>query len=547
MSSPPGYKLVMFNSPVAFWAGSIAIAAGVLLHLPDYVDAAGMGYRMVGMPMGSGMMLGMGLIIAGFLLAAHGLIPLSALHRAQVPRAAADQSDRYISAMNDARLSGTHWGLLTVLGVALIIDVMKPATLGFVMPGMREEYGYSTAQVAMLPTVALTGTTIGSLLWGILADRVGRRAAILLATLMFIGTSICGFMPEFKWNLVMCFLMGTSAGGMLPIVYALMTECMPSKNRGWLVVLHAGLGTVGGYLAASGMAALLEPHFAWRSLWFVGLPTGLLMLIMSRWIPESPRFLLTHGREREAAAVLARFGVTVPPAVAVPDAPVAPVPVAASSRGKLRALVRAPLGGQTATVVTYGLGWGLVNWGFLTFIPVTLRARGLNADVATRLLFYSAVLAIPGTILVAWLYGKWSSKKSMVAFALATALALVGFAVIDPGSRGEPSVWLTPLMVLLLVSSGGVISMLSPYAAEVFPTHLRGTASGVAAGSSKLGGIVAPGTMAALASMEPGFTLIGFTFAVPLVISAAMVAFSGIETRGRHLEDTAGESQPAAS
>jgi MFS transporter, putative metabolite:H+ symporter len=198
-------------------------------------------------------------------------------------------------------------------------------------------------------------------------------------------------------------------------------------------------------------------------------------------------------------------------------------------------------------VVTYGLGWGLVNWGFLTFIPVTLRSRGLDAEIATRLLFYSALLAIPGTIVVAWLYGMWSSKKSMVFFALATALALVGFAVTDPGSNGEPSVWLTPLMVLLLVSSGGVISMLSPYAAEVFPTHLRGTASGVAAGSSKLGGIIAPTTMAALAAMQPGFTLIGFAFAIPLVVSAGMVALSGIETRGRHLEDTAGESLPAAS
>lgn len=539
----------MFNSPAAFWSGAVAIAGGVLLHLPDYVGAAGMGYRMVGMPMGSGMLVGMALVVVGFLLAAHGLVPLTALHKAQVPRAAVDRSDRYIRAMNDARLSGAHWGLLTVLGVALIIDVMKPATLGFVMPGMREEYGYSTAQVALLPTVALTGTTVGSLLWGVLADRVGRRAAILLATLMFIGTSICGFMPEFKWNLVMCFLMGTSAGGMLPIVYALMTECMPSKNRGWLVVLHAGLGTVGGYLAASGMAALLEPHFAWRSLWFVGLPTGVLMLIMSRWIPESPRFLLTHGREREAEAVLARFGVTVPAAGDVVEAPVAPTPAPApapaGSRNRLLALLRPPLSGQTLTVVTYGLGWGLVNWGFLTFIPVTLRSRGLDAGMATRLLFYSALLAIPGTIVVAWLYGMWSSKKSMVVFALATALALVGFAVIDPGSNGEPSVWLTPLMVLLLVSSGGVISMLSPYAAEVYPTHLRGTASGVAAGSSKLGGIIAPTTMAALAAVQPGFTLIGLAFAVPLVVSAGMVAFSGIETRGRHLEDTAGERVPA--
>src|SRR5262249_1695346 len=149
----------------------------------------------------------------------------------------------HFQAMDSARLTAQHWGLLFVLGVALIVDTMKPATLGFVVPGTKSEYGITTAAVAFLPLVALTGTTIGSLLWGVLADRVGRRAAILLASILFIGTSICGFMPSFAWNLLMCFIMGISAGGMLPIVYALMTESMPAKKRGWLVVLHGGLGS----------------------------------------------------------------------------------------------------------------------------------------------------------------------------------------------------------------------------------------------------------------------------------------------------------------
>jgi hypothetical protein len=86
---------------------------------------------------------------------------------------------------------------------------------------MKAEYGITTAQASVLPMVALTGTTIGSLLWGVLADRIGRRAAILLASILFIGTSICGFMSSFGWNVFMCFLTGVSAGGLLPIVYAL--------------------------------------------------------------------------------------------------------------------------------------------------------------------------------------------------------------------------------------------------------------------------------------------------------------------------------------
>jgi hypothetical protein len=85
-----------------------------------------------------------------------------------------------------------------------------------------------------LPLTALIGTTAGSILWGLLADSFGRRAAILLSALMFIGTAICGVMPSFEWNLVMCFLMGASAGGLLPMTFTLMAEMIPAKHRGWL-------------------------------------------------------------------------------------------------------------------------------------------------------------------------------------------------------------------------------------------------------------------------------------------------------------------------
>src|SRR3954453_23090996 len=144
-----------------------------------------------------------------------------------------------------------------------------------------------------------------------MADRIGRRAAILLASLMFIGTSICGTMPSYGVNLFMCFLMGIAAGGMLPIVYALMAESVPAGPRGWLVVRHGGMGTVGGTPPAAGFAALLEPVYSWRALWLMNLPTGIAMLILNRWIPESPRFLLDQGRVDEASHVLAQYGVTL--------------------------------------------------------------------------------------------------------------------------------------------------------------------------------------------------------------------------------------------
>jgi putative MFS transporter len=526
---------IEFRHPAAFWTGVTLVSAGVLAHLPDFVAAGHMGYRMSGMQMSMLMHAGMLLIVVGLALTAFGLIPAGSLRQ---PAATAGSSVLFRT-MDDAPLTRQHWGLLFVLGVALVVDVMKPATLGFVVPGMREEYGITIGHVAAFPMVALTGTTIGSLLWGILADRIGRRPAILLASILFMGTSICGFMPSFGWNLFMCFLMGTSAGGMLPIVYALMTESMPAKKRGWLVVLHGGLGTVAGYLLAAGLAALLEPWFSWRVLWFAGLPTGLLLLVLNRWIPESPRFLLEHGRVEEAEKVLRRYGVTltrVPPGESSGAAPMGPEP-AAGSGSRLLALFRPPHGMRTLTVGMYAFGWSLVNWGFLTFTPTILRERGLDAASASGILFWSALIAVPATVLVAYLYGYWSSRKTMMLFAALTGATLILFAAVDPGAGGERTGLLMPLMVLLLIGSGGVISMLSPYTAEVYPTRLRGTGSGFSAGCSKVGGILAPPLVALTLAHFPGFGMLGVLAAAPVLLSTLMLAVGGIETRDRPLEE----------
>jgi putative MFS transporter len=513
--------------------------AGVLLHFPDFLSARDMHYELAGMPMSALMLLGMALIVGGILVAGYGLFPRKAALGIRGSQAGAGY---HLRAMDDAPLSPAHWGLLFVLGVALIIDVMKPATLGFVVPGMREEYGISTSRAALLPLFALTGTVLGSLMWGILSDRLGRRAAILLSSIMFIGTAICGFMPAFGWNLFMCFLMGAAAGGMLPIVYALMAESVPARKRGWLVVLHGGMGTVGGYLVASGMATLLEPHFGWRILWFLNMPTGILMLVLNRWIPESPRFLLDRGQVEQARSVMARYGVTLEqdgpgarPTLEESDGHRATTPYEGMTQ-----LFRSSFLPKTMTVLLYGLGWGIVNWGFITFLPTFLQDAGFAAGSASGLLFLSSVIAIPGTVLVAWLYGLWSSKKSMILYAAATAAALGGFALLDPRSQDVSHGALIGLVVLLLVASGGVISMLSPYTAEVYPTHLRGTGSGLAAGSSKLGGMFGPPLVAALLSASTGLVVPALVVAAPIAISAIVLAVNGVETRGRRLEDISG-------
>src|SRR5215470_13286859 len=171
----------------AFLLGSALVIVGVFLHIPMFWAARDMGFMLAGMPMDPEMLAGMALIVGGIGCAGYGLLPKSA------PREAMPES---IAPPEDAPLTRAHWVLMAVLAVALVIDIMKPASLGFVTPGMRVEYDIDLAMVALLPFCALSGTVAGSFVWGALADLYGRRAAILLSSVMYVGTSICGAMPR---------------------------------------------------------------------------------------------------------------------------------------------------------------------------------------------------------------------------------------------------------------------------------------------------------------------------------------------------------------
>ncbi|HJQ19384.1 MAG TPA: MFS transporter [Gemmatimonadaceae bacterium] len=522
-------RIVSSGHRVAFWAGAIAVIVGVMLHLPMYAEGKSMGYRLVGMPVDTAMIAGMVLILLGLVLSFWGLIP----------RAHTDTSRLHIRvrALDEAKISATHVGLMLVMAAAVTIDVMKPATLSFVLPGMTREYGLKSAlhpsgsiPAALLPLAGITGTVLGSFIWGWMGDRLGRRASILMAAMTFIATSICGSMPLYSLNLLMCFVMGLGVGGMLPIMFTIMAETIPARHRGWLLVLIGG-DVAGAYIVTSWLAAALVPTLSWRILWLIGLPTGVLLVLLSRWIPESPRFLIAQGRGEEALAVMRRYGAAMveePREITV-----------AETTSRFGQLFRPPYLALTLVVIVLGLGIGLVSFGFQLWIPSNLQKLGFGEAEANRLLRNSALIGFPANFLVAWLYGFWSSRKTILTLCALTAASLFAFVVL-----GDAVVTNRALLVALLIMPiwgiSSVVAVLSAYSAEIFPTALRSRGSGIAAGFSKAGGVLIIALVVA-AVAPPSISATALIGAIPMTFAAIAIAIWGTETRNRRLEEIASE------
>jgi putative MFS transporter len=522
-----------FGNRGAFWAGVVAVIAGVILHLPMYLEARDMHYHLAGMPLDAGMLVGMVLIVAGLVATIWGLIPRD--H----PHALASDVHIRVKALDEVPIRASHVALMLVMAAAVTIDVMKPATLSFVLPGMTREYGlrsplHPTGSIpaALLPLSGITGTVLGSFLWGWLGDRIGRRPSILMAAMTFIATSICGSMPSFALNMVMCFVMGLGVGGMLPIMFTIMAETIPARHRGWLLVLIGG-DVAGAYIITSWLAAALVPSLSWRIMWLIGFPTGVLLILLSRWIPESPRFLLAHGRADEAESIMKRYGAVI---LREPETEIDREAVAGS---RFRQLLRPPFVRATVVVLLLGLGVGLTSFGFQLWIPSNLQKLGFAEGAANRLLRNSAIIGFPLNFLVAWLYGFWSSKRTLILVTSLTALSLFGF-VIAGNAVATNEFLLYSLLIMPIWGISSVIAVLSAYSTEIFPTRLRSRGSGLAAGISKAGG-VAIIALVVFAVAPPSIAETALIGALPLALAALAIAFLGPETRNRQLEEITAE------
>ena len=216
-----------------------------------------------------------------------------------------------------ARLDRLPWGrfhtlVVAALGITWILDGLEVTLAGAVAGALRDSpvLRLSAAEVGLASTAYLAGAVLGALFFGWLTDRIGRRKLFFITLSLYI---VATGATAFSWNLwsfaLFRFLTGAGIGGEYTAINSAIQELIPARYRGWTDLVVNGSFWIGAALGAGGSIVLLDPHIfgaelGWRACFFIGAVLGLVIFLMRLWIPESPRWLMTHGRNAEACTVV---------------------------------------------------------------------------------------------------------------------------------------------------------------------------------------------------------------------------------------------------
>jgi len=430
-------------------------------------------------------------------------------------------------------------------GLGYLFDAWDVALNGFLTPLVGTDFGLSTGQRGLVATANLIGMAVGAVVWGTVADRVGRKRAFSVTLLLFASFSVLGALsPNVETFLLLRFLAGIGLGGCIPVDYAIVSEFAPRRHRGRVLSAMDGWWPVGTTLAGLAATALLPVSGNWRWMLALMILPALLLFWVRRGIPESPLYLVRMGHEARARDViddLVRRTGAAPEPYTIP--PVAARPAGGAAAAAFDQLRRVWVGYPRITGVAWSLFISvlLVYYAALSWMPSLLRAQGFGDIAAFASTALMNALGIAGVAVAVLLVDKVGRKRIIAIAGPFSALSLVAFALL----LGSPTGAVVAIGVFGF-SALVVIPVMYAYVSELYPTELRASGFGWASASSRAVTGFAPLVFGSVLWPVLGLPL---TFAVLAGLVVAAVVFMMVaapETRGREL-DRVGEEQSTRS
>lgn len=414
-------------------------------------------------------------------------------------------------------VGGFQIKLLLTCAAVLFLDGFDTTAIGYVAPSLAREWSLTKGTLGPVFSAGLFGLMIGALLFGPLADRVGRKKIIIFSTLAFgIGTFATAFVHDVDTLLVIRFLTGLGLGGAMPNTIAMTSEFSPHRRRATMVmIMFCGFSlgaALGGFLAAA-----LIPQFGWRSVFVVGGAAPLLLVpILAIRLPESVRYLALSGRAHDRVAQLLR---SISPAASFAQGTQFVVNEPALAGIPVQHLFR---DGRTAVTLLLWVVFfmSLLDIYFLAnWLPTVLNDLGASVSAAAVIGSMLQVGGVVGTLALGSVIDRFSFR------ALALVYFIAVFAVGAIGQLGHSVIFVSmAIFAAGFCIVGGQIAA-NALAAGFYPTSVRATGVGWALGIGRVGSIIGPLVGGALLAAK-WTTGSVFLAAAAAAFCAALAAFS---------------------
>ena len=433
-----------------------------------------------------------------------------------------------------------HLMVLVVAGMSLFFDTLDTVVTGFAFAAFRTEWGLGASALGITSAIALAGYLVGSVLVGFLADRFGRKAVMTWSLALYsLFSAARALSPGIETFVVLNFFTWLFVGMESCVVPPYLAELWPSRLRGRF---NGGMMAFFAFgIALSPVWALVFlPSVGWRWTLALTAPFALLIGAMRVVLPESPRWLLSQGRDAEAEAavmsierrVAASHGGVLPPVVAVA------APVAARRVQRRDIVARGVLPLTAMLWLVWFTEYGVL-YTFQSVLPTLLALDGFSIVRSTQ---FSVVIFsgfIPGYILSGFFLDLVGRKTwLMVSFAgIGLSGTLFGFSH-TPGEI-MACAWFTAFFL------GNGSTAIYTYTPELYPTEIRTTAMGMASAWGRAGGILLLLVFGIFSILQGRLALFVVSDGL-LLASIVAVALLGPNTKGRTLEATSAEAAHAA-
>lgn len=425
-----------------------------------------------------------------------------------------------------------HFRVLTGSGLGWALDAMDVGLISFILAALAQQWDLTKTESGWIASVGFIGMALGASLGGLLADRFGRRQVFAVTLLVYgLATGASALAGSVAVLLVLRFFVGLGLGAELPVASTYVSEFAPRRIRGRLIVILEAFWAVG-WTAAALIAYFVIPlsDDGWRWAFALGAIPAVYALVVRWGLPESPRWLVGRGRIAQAERIVAAFeadaGVVAEKAI-LKEAPSRAL--ASSAGARVQSLWWPEFRVRTASI---WLVWFCVNfayYGAFIWIPSLLLDAGYSLVSSFGFTLIITLAQLPGYAVAAWLIEIWGRRLTLSVFLVGSAVSAILF-----GTASGEGTLIASGMALSFFNLGawGALYAVTP---ELYPTSLRATGAGWAAGVGRIASIIAP-LLVPVLLVAGGAPLVFAIFAAFFVIAAAAV-WGLVDRRGQMLDD----------